>query len=89
MSSRLRPDCENPFGARFLFARWQYFDLSNCCSATGLTFQTDKLIDKCLSVSRTPIDVPNELIADDSARDRIMLSFELIVNGRQAGESTF
>ena len=50
---------------------------------------TDKLILKSLSVSRKPIKCTNEFLADALARDRIMLSFELIVNGRQAGESTF
>ena len=51
--------------------------------------RTDKLIGKSLSVSRKPIKCINKLLADALARDRIMLSFELIVNGRQAGESIF
>jgi hypothetical protein len=45
---------------------------------------TDKLIDKSLSVSRNRSNKPDEFLAATSARDRIMLLFELIAYGRQA-----
>ena len=48
---------------------------------------TDKLIVKSLSVLRNP-NIPNELLADASARDRIIFLFELISHGRQASKST-